>query len=461
MTVKNNYLPFAITFSVLLSLSFQKSAIAYNIGDAITQAKILNEGFEIIEKDLKIQKLVKDRAMSGFLPKIIAQSTINQNDPAIPTTNVPGSLKSYKQNSLTVTQELFHFGNTLASLKAAKNDIKSAEMTYREKFNELLLQVIEVYQEVRSKRNQMQLALEREKIAHKILTQAEFKFYSGTITKTEVSKAKAELAGALANKAKAIGELKGAEAKYLYSVGELPPEELQAINIEALSVTEDYEPFIDKVTNINPSVIRTKSDWEREKNNLHVAETSLLPTISFQGQFTRYDGIESKPKGIIPSNLVNSNTYSFSVTAPIFQQGLEYANLKEAKYKAEKSKSLYFNTVSNANSKAVLAWNNYNFSQANITSNIESIHFYEESFNGVTEEFKHGTKTLTELLQTQDQLFFAKQSLIDREKDLVVSAFSIKALADELIDINFSDISLKTVSMFKNAEIIDTSKIDM
>lgn len=444
------YLHLFILFVVVPIFLYANTSHAYTIGDAVNAAKANNKGIKAKEQDRNLKQLGKSTALSAFMPRVVAQSqgSWNYYDKSKSKSGNLPDRSNIRMDTVSLEQEVFSFGTSIAKLNAEIHNSKSAAHTYIDDMNTLIIRTIEVYNNVRATRNQYYVSLQREKTSKQIMEQSAIQFQNGVITRSESSEAQAAYAGSIAKKESAIRDLKASEANYVYITGEQAPLEISAIDIDAISISPLIDNVIDKVALENPKTQAAKESWKAAKANKIAAAGELLPTITVKAMLTAFP---KKDRSDNVSNYRNGTTYILNLSVPIFD-ARNFIGIKKSVFQEKYSEYGYYDTKENVSSQAVKFWNSYNASKSNVTARIESVKHYNEAFKGINEQFKYGTKTMTDLLNAQTSLYDAKLELIVAEKQLIEDTFSLKSLLNEINDVDFDKISSNKANIYQKLD---------
>lgn len=434
-------------FSALVFISGQNAACAYGIADAINSAKIYNDSIQASKQQKDITVIEKkDATVAGFLPKVTLQ---NDSIYTKYTQRVPGNdTNQYRQNTVSVAQSIFAFGRTSAAVRAGTHDALSAEHKYHESVNTLITKVIDAYVGVQAYRNRYYVSLQREIAASEILEQVAVKFENGFVTKTDLLRAKADYASAISDKEAVLAKLREQEGAFAYFVGTPPPRDMMAIDVESVVLPSSNEELINNSVLNNLTVKEVSENWQSDKIQKSIAMMEMLPEFSVRADFIAY----SKKRNINSGSLINNNTYTLSLSVPIFNRGLEYVKISSATHREKLSEYLYHDKVNYVATTAESTWNQWKALKTNLDADVETVKYYSEAFEGMKEQFNYGTRSLTDLSQQEILLFRKKEELIQTEQNIISAVFKMKALSDELKYVDFDKISKKSDSSFNEVQ---------
>ncbi|MDJ1406853.1 MAG: TolC family protein [Candidatus Midichloria sp.] len=411
----------------MFSISANAEYAEYKIKDAIEDAKLNNQELQIIDKNLSVRKLDRYRAASGFWPVAGAEASKTEGKISPTATTNYQDFDSF-DNALYVQQELFAGGKTLAQMKIANSTVNAAELDFYSKTANVFLKVIDAYNEVISARRIYKISLNNEEGMRNRLEQIKTRFRVGEVTKTDVSWAKHSLAKAVTEKEEAFGDMKTAEANFTYIIGKVPGHNLVYVQASKINTPKDFETFATAVRQANLNLRIAQEQLHASKTSIAVAVSALMPTVT--ARMSVRDSQSSGQKG---------KTYALRVSMPLFN-GNSYVDIKEARYKVRGAEAILNNTLGEVEQNIVQIWNQNQVAISQINSVKEALAAAQDALEGVQQEYKVGTKTTLDLLDSEQRLFEAQISQEKVNKALIISAFQMKALMGELHYFDFQNL---------------------
>ena len=213
-----------VLFTLLFVSNFTFAG-AYSLKDAVNSTLLNNEGLQIEKKKLEIAILEKPKAATEFLPSInidLNKTFYNPNN----AEDTPYNGKSSFNNEsfgLSIQQDIFTGGSTIAKIASADAKINSAYQIYNKALNDMILKAIQNYQNVLTYRELVKVQQTNVDMAQKSVEKATITVKTGAETKTSLFLAKANLASMKSNfEDYSVGKTQ-AEAGFQYIVGEKAP----------------------------------------------------------------------------------------------------------------------------------------------------------------------------------------------------------------------------------------------
>lgn len=416
-----------VTCLNILGISANAKYTEYKIKDAIEDAKLNNQELQIIDKNLSVKKLDRYKAASGFWPVAGAETSKTESKVSSSAITFYSDINNF-DNTLYVQQELFAGGKTLAKMKIADSSVNAAELDFNSKTANVFLKVVDAYHEVILARRIYKISLNNEEGMRNRLEQIKIRFRVGEVTKTDVSWAKHSLAKAITEKEKAFGDMKTAEANFAYVIGKVPGHGLVYIQANKINTPKDFESFASAVRQANLNLRIAQEQLNASKTSVAIAASALMPTVTARMSIS--DSESSNAKG---------RTYALRVSIPLFN-GNSYIDIKEARYKARGAEAILNNTLGEVEQNIVRIWNQNQVAISQINSVKEALAAAQDALEGVQQEYKVGTKTTLDLLESEQRLFEAQISQEKVNKALVISTFQMKALMGELHYFDFQNL---------------------
>ncbi|HJK87356.1 MAG TPA: TolC family protein [Candidatus Megaira endosymbiont of Hartmannula sinica] len=424
-------------FSLLLA-----SLVNYNIhinADNITTNKILKQSHAIknISNELFIDKDINNSLSLGymsnqnilskqidfldkiesfpsalanyFMPKITSKITNQRTLHSRP--QIAGSDSSIRK-TITFNQPIFRGGAGYASLKSAINEFHFSRFDYFTNEQNIIMKMIDTYLSTL-------LAKEKMRIAETSLTlsqtsyNAQFeRFKVGESTSTDVATAQSNLAKAKANKASIKAEYTKAKSEFYKTFG-IDDDNVTMPDIDKLvDQKDDIETFLYKVRNNNPQIIASKFAVKVRKNNANVARASIMPRADFVIEVAR----NTPNQEDITLNQVKSDTVTsqISLEIPILSAGgANHINIRRSKGDIKRSMLNHIEIEKTIISQAKTNIEVLNSGKSRLKAAKKTLEAAKIAYDGMVQEEKLGSKTILDVLQSEENLVKAEESLVE------------------------------------------------
>jgi outer membrane protein len=385
-------------------------------------------------------------AMSGWRPSIIVNGNVTRehvrsvNPTSVVTPPVGGVTGStgattspflvgtqtltQEQLAATVTQPLFRGFKTVAGVAQAKDQVMAQRARLQSTEAQVLLQVASAYNGVLEAQALVDLNQNQVQVFKRQLDATQDRFRVGELTRTDVSQAEASLSGAQASLVQAQGTLEQARATYLNVVGK-PPENLSSPALPQQMPANEADA-VDHAITVNPDYIAADYTARAADQNIRVVQGDLLPSASLVGQFAKGWNTISKDSTI--------TVYSGEavVTVPLYQQGAEWARLRQAKSEYGQARLTADQARNDARSNAIASWNTLQATTAAQSSIQAQINANAIAAEGVQREAEVGSRTVIDVLIAQQTLLSSRVSLVQNFHDQQVAAYQLLAAVGRL-----------------------------
>ncbi len=419
--------------SLLVMLSTSASAVT--LEQALTSGYNHNEELQMIRTDFLNEIEQFPRALAGFMPKVFANldstdSKIKRRS-RLPLTGGDATTSDNLRysRSITLEQPLFDGWSSVHALKAAQFAFRASRGDYYAKEQDSFLREINVYLdcvEAGEKYHISKVSVRSNKTQLEAMTE---KFKLGESTETEVASAREGLATAEANQAVAYANFEASKANF-YRVFGIDPVDVKMPEVPS-DLPSSLASLIKISTEINPAVDGARHRTSSSKAGENSAKGELLPKVSFriQGGTTDYN-----PEQTNNGNVNNrSITSTLSVNVPILGRGgMEYSDIRRAKYQTRKAAISLDSVIKQVRSSCKASWSELEAAKMRIDATTQAVNAAEVAYEGMIQEEMLGSKTIVDVLRTEERLNKARESRVEARKGLVLAAYRIKSLTGDL-----------------------------
>ena len=417
----------AVMLAVLpLVALLSSSASAETITGAMAKAYANNPDLNAARAGLRATDEGVAIAKSGYRPQIAASASrttswnTNSGSPLI------ADHKAISESvGITITQVVFDGFQTLNRVKAAESGVFATREQLRANEMQILLSAASSYANIA--RDQDIVAIRKQNLSflREQLNAAKSRLQVGEGTSTDVSLAQAQLAGSEALLAAAISQLKQSESVYMQIVGEKP----MGIK-QAAPASRGIPSGIDAAVAIglkdHPSILAAEHSVDSAGYNVQTAEGAMLPGVSLQGSVSHgYNSFSSTLTG-------DTSSLTARLTVPIYQGGVEYGQIRQAKEKLGQQRILVDSARLNVQNAIVSGYAQLEAAKAALSANKQQLAAANLALSGVIEERNVGQATTLDVLNTQQNVLNAKESIAQSQRNLVVASYAVIAATGHL-----------------------------
>ncbi|MEO5372753.1 MAG: TolC family outer membrane protein [Alphaproteobacteria bacterium] len=329
----------------------------------------------------------------------------------------PEQWRSPRTASLTLSQNLYNGGRTVAGTDKAEADVQAERAQLLSIEQTVLSAAATAYLNVVRDQAVLELNISNEQVLQRQYEAAQDRFRVGEITRTDVAQSQARLAKTKAARIQSEGTLETSRATYVRVIG-TPPEKVVQPNL-----TMDLPKSLEEATSLaqasNPTVIAAGRTALSAEHNIEVVRGALRPTVSLDIKGSREFRQSSK------TSHTETNEAVLRVSVPIYEQGATYAKLREAKHTAGQRKLEVDDARRKAIEGAATAWDTLVSARAQIKSLQAQIDSAQIALDGVQRESQVGSRTVLDVLNAEQELLDARVSLVKAQRDEATATFDL------------------------------------
>src|SRR5450432_2941530 len=258
------------------------------------------------------------QALAGYRPQIIA--TLSGGLQAVrnllPDNTVQSATLKPWTIGVTVTQTLFNGFKTANSVRVAELQVQSGREALRNVGQGVLLDAVTAYTNVLA--NQSLVTAQRANVAFlkETLGITQKRLNAGDVTPTDTAQAEARLARGLADLNAAEVSLAISQATYTQVIGN-PPAQLRAAETVDRYLPRSRDEAMAMAFKEHPAVMAAGFDVDVASTTIHVAESSLLPSITLQGNASH----ASEADSTLSTFRTDQASVTAQMNAPIYDGG--------------------------------------------------------------------------------------------------------------------------------------------
>ncbi|EHR7858851.1 efflux RND transporter outer membrane protein VpoC [Vibrio parahaemolyticus] len=347
---------------------------------------------------------------------------------------------SNDQDALTAgvsfSQTLYNRASWI-SLDTAEKSARQADATYAAAQQGLILRVSQAYFEVlRAQDNLVFVRAEKAAVGRQ-LEQTKQRFEVGLSAITDVHDAQAQYDAVLADEVLAENDL----INSYESLREITGQEHKNLNVldtnrfSATRTNSPAETLIDEAKTKNLSLLSARISQDIARDNISLASSGHLPTLSLDGGYNYGDTSNSAR-----DNTTDNFNIGVNLAVPLYTGGNVTSQTKQAEFAyvaaSEDLEAQYRSVV-----KDVRAQNN------NINASIGALKAYEQSvvsarsaLEATEAGFDVGTRTIVDVLDATRRLYDANKNLSDARYNYILSVLQLRQAVGTLSEQDILDV---------------------
>lgn len=397
--------------------AFVCSASAESIAQALASAYSSNPEINSARAQTRADDENVPIARAGRLPVISLFGALSgsHTDPAL---NLRGDKDTLDGAvGLSVTQNLFTGFRVRNALRQSEAGVLASRELLRNTVQNVLFDAAQAYMDVLRDIAILDIRRRNVLFLDEQVRAANERFNVGENTRTDVAQARARLASARAAVSLAEANLAISRATYRQVIGHEPTRLVNGFPYgrliparlgQAISIGQDGHPVI--LAAINQA--------DAQAFAVKQIEGELLPTVSVEGTLEHNQSFDTATDP-------NSATIVGRVSIPLYQGGAVSARIRQAKEQYGLRKIEIDVARDRVRAAVVSAWAQADAARGAIAAAQEGVAAAEIALSGVQEEQRVGQRTTLDVLDAQQELLSARETLIVARRDRVVSYFAL------------------------------------
>ena len=402
-------------------------AVAQSIHEALGTAYSTNPTLQAARARLRATDENVPQALSGWRPTVSANANVGTADGSQRTGyNGPGvdTARTPRGGNLIVSQPLYRGGRTVAGTNRAENQVLADRARLLATEQEVLRNGVTTYVNVLRDSALLRLAQNNERVLARQLQATNDRFRVGEITRTDVAQNEARLASARSERETAEGNLQNSRASYTRVIGQAPGNLREPMPLG--SPVRSRDEAVAVAANNNPAVIAAMFDERAAIDNVDLLWGELMPLLQLQGQ--AFNNLDPTLRG----GYSRGAQATLNLTVPLYQQGAEYARIRQAKQQAQQVRAQLDDVRRGAQEAASQAWDNLQSRKATVESTRAAIRANEIALDGVQREALVGSRTTLDVLNAEQELLNSRVQLVRALRDLIVASYELAAATGRL-----------------------------
>jgi outer membrane protein len=402
----------------LSGLAFGAPAQGQTLQEAVASAFSTNPQLEIERYRTDIARENLDLARSAGLPQVNLSASGGYE--YVDTNTVPNfgtGDRPIASTQLQAIQPVYTGGRISAGIRRARAGIDSADRTFDAARQDLILDVVTAYVDVRRDRETVAIRKNNVEVTGEQVRAAEDRFEVGVVTRTDVAQAQARLEGARAALAGAEAALQGSEAFYEFLTGQKPGALAEPPPFPPLPL--DVEAAFADANANNPSILAAREDLKAAGAGVDIARADGRPQISVVGTA----GLQ-ETWGDTSRRDTNVSAVAQG-RIPLFTGGAVKAQVNSAKLQREQARRRIDAFETQVRAQVAQSWYSYSAANRAIEASRRQVEAAEIAYEGAKEELAVGVRTTLDVLDQEQQLFEARLALVGAERDAYVAAHQL------------------------------------
>lgn len=324
-----------------------------------------------------------------------------------------------RELTLSLTQPIFSGFSTKYDVKRLRAEAEANRWNALIQIENKALEVSEAYTDVLRNRELYQLAISNLETHDRIYQQIRTASESGVGRQSDFSQISARLAKAEANRLSALDNLRAAEAAYVNVVGEMPPAEMIYPEADRSMLPTTQDEAVEQALANNPAIDSARWDVEATEHYMSQTKSNYYPQVNLVVERSwdhNIDGREGDDEDLIAMLRMTYNLYN---------GGADKRTHRAAVQQNVQASEIHRNTTRETELTARLAWASYEASLGSKSYLQEYVTATKESQVAYAQQFNLGRRTLLDVLDSENELFEARQDYVNADFDELYAEFRL------------------------------------
>jgi outer membrane protein len=351
-------------------------------------------------------------SVKGISSTAIARNDIHGTDPP-------------RSAGVTVTQTLFNGNQTANKTRVAESQVSGAREALRVMEETVLLSAATIYMDFLRDAAIVEVQRSNTRVLEQTLQQTRQRFDVGTVTRTDVAQAEAQLAAGKSQQLTAEANLVTTRANFRRIIGDEPANLAPGSPVDRF-LPKSLPAAVELSLIENPNVTAAMFGIDVNYLQVKINEGALLPSLSLVTSVQQaYEQTLTTQKAFTASAVAQ-------VTAPVYQGGTEYSLIRQSKENLAQQRLNLETVRDQTRANTVTAWGQLEAGKATVASAQSQVTASEIALTGVRQEATVGQRTTLDVLNAQQTLVNARVALVTAQHDRVVASYAMLSAVGRL-----------------------------
>ena len=407
----------------LATLQLSGTANAGSLLESVNQALASNPEVAIRTSEASARMDEIRQAESGYLPRVDLTAGIGFEDSRNATTLNDSdredrhAQRTRREGAITLRQMLFDGKRTKGSVaqQVARQASAMADVCFISE--DIALQAARSYMEVLKARQLVENGRENLKNHESVVEKVRKKTESGLGSDADLVQAQGRLVLAQANLISLEASLGDAEAVYRRTVGNLPDSFDQPGSPANLPL--DLDLALKTASKNHPGIKLADADVEAAEALYEISKSAYYPTFTAELGAT-WGKDQEGAKGTI-----NDTTAMLRMNYNLYNGGADQARKSQTAHLLNEAIEIKNRTLRQVKEEVRLAWVAVTFGHNRLDALSEHVRSSERTRDYYNQQFDLGTRTLLDLLDSQNEFFTAQSSYTNGQSDLMYNEYRL------------------------------------
>lgn len=413
-------------------------SMASSLVDVYQQALQSDPSYQIDVSTYRVAREQVPISQAKLLPDVGLTGTFNHSrtykkDPDSHSNTETGVF------ALSLSQALFNAADSRA-LQSAKASVRAAKAQYDAADQALIMRVAKAYFAVLEAHDMWLYSQSQSRSLAKQMQQTQQRFDVGLDAITAVQEVRAQYDAALASQLAAangltnvLEDLRAMTGQKYQFLASLPADRLPLVSPSPA----DLQAWVRQAEKNNDTIKAARASAEAAQETLLAAEAGHLPVVSATGAYTYTRNTDTTLSAVQATHVP---TVGMRVAMPVYSGGAISATARKAAYSAALAESTAVQTTRAVLNQTRQAYLGVLAGISQVQATRQTVRSSMSTLRSTSEAYQVGTRTLTDVLAAQANLYAAQQGYAQQQYAYLLSMLGLKQAAGSLQEKDLSEI---------------------
>jgi outer membrane protein len=385
----------------------------------------------------------KTQARAQLLPQIALGANVTRDRQEVTSTTSPffqpstffSTTKGYE---LSLTQALYHH-DLFTQLREADASTAQAEANYQAAQQDLEVRATDRYFKVLSAADNLDVAQSEKKANQHLLEQAQQRFDVGMIAITDVHEAKAAYDLSVAQEISAENQLAITKEELREVTGKFHAS-LQPLKEDVTLPSPqpaDVDKWVDTALQQNYQLIAAQAAVDKAQQDVELNRAGHYPQLDAVASY----GYSDVSAGLFGGSESNDAKIGLQFSLPLYQGGGTSSRVQAAVYRLTQAKEALEQQRRSTDRQTRSAYLSVVDAINRITALKQALISTQSALDATQAGYEVGTRTIVDVLQSQQNLFDAQRNYSEARYNYVVASLQLKQAAGMLTPADLEEVN--------------------
>jgi TolC family type I secretion outer membrane protein len=385
---------------------------------AILSALEMNPEIQIAEAQRDDALYGVDEARAAMLPSVNLSASQGRERRTTQDESENAGNNTRTEITISARQNLFDFGASNESLRGAENGAESAEWSYRAQVDQVGLKIAQTFHVLAERQAILALAEKNVEAHEAILRTVKAQREFGMVTGADVSRIEARLNAARQELLDRKSQLDQAREEYRRLLNRAPGRVLAPTGVESL-IPSDVEDAVRLLEESNPQVMQARRLMESLQRQRASQRAGGLPRVDLELEGSSRNNVGGE------TGRAEEARAMVALRMPLFDGGARQAavnrltaRIRQAEFQVERAKRDAEQSLRNDYTALAAAKAKIESIEAEVAAGERLVVLYQE-------QFKNGSRSVFDLLDSQQTLYTAQVKREQNRTEVRLSSYRV------------------------------------